>query len=84
MVGWFLEVNATFSIMPVILWGTVLLVEEAGVPGESDDFNFPIMNVPFICSMISAAPAYGVYISQLIRYSRACISYQDFLIEGCC
>ena len=26
-----------------------------------------------------AAPSYGVYISQLIRYSRACGSYQDFL-----
>ena len=27
-------------------------------------------------------PAYGVYISQLIRYSRACGSYQDFLDRG--
>jgi len=34
---------------------------------------------PFICSNIPAMPAYGVYISQLIRYSRACVSYQDFL-----
>ena len=42
------------------------------------DFNFPIVNFPFICSNILAAPAYGVYISQLIRYSRAC-GYQDFL-----
>jgi len=33
----------------------------------------------FISSNIPAAPAYGVYISQLIRYSRACGSYQDFL-----
>ena len=31
---------------------------------------------------MSAAPAYGVYISQLIRYSRACGSYQDFLDRG--
>jgi hypothetical protein len=29
-----------------------------------------------------AAPAYGVYISQLIGYSRACGSYQDFLDRG--
>ena len=29
-------------------------------------------------SNILAAPAYGVYISQMIRYSRACVSYQDF------
>ena len=33
-------------------------------------------------SNIPAAPAYGVYISQLIRYSRACGSYQDFLDRG--
>ena len=45
-------------------------------------FNFPIVNFPFICSNIPAAPAYGVYISQLIRYSRACGSYQDFLDRG--
>jgi hypothetical protein len=40
------------------------------------------VNFPFICSNIQAAPAYGVYISQLIRYSRACGSYQDFLDRG--
>ena len=46
---------------------------------KRDDFNFPIVNFPFICNNIPAASAYGVYISQLIRYSRACGSYQDFL-----
>jgi hypothetical protein len=30
----------------------------------------------------SVAPAYAVYISQLIRYSRACGSHQDFLDSG--
>ena len=37
------------------------------------------MNIPFICSNIPAAPVYGVYLSQMIRYSIACGSYQDFL-----
>ena len=49
---------------------------------KRDDFSFPIVNFPFLSSNIPAAPAYGVYISQLIRYSRACISYQDFLERG--
>ena len=49
---------------------------------KRDDFNFPILNFPFIYSNIPAAPAYGVYISQMIRYSRACGSYQDFLDRG--
>jgi hypothetical protein len=48
---------------------------------KRDDFNFPIVNFPFICSNISA-PAYGVYIYQMIRYSRACGSYLDFLDRG--
>ena len=47
-----------------------------------DDFNFLIVNFPFICSNIPAVPAYGVYISQLIQYSRTCASYQDFLDRG--
>ena len=40
---------------------------------------FPIVIFPFVCSNIPVVPAYGVYISQLIRYSTACVSYQDFL-----
>jgi hypothetical protein len=40
------------------------------------------VNFPFICSNIPAAPAYWVYISQLIRYSRDCGSYHDFLDRG--
>ena len=49
---------------------------------KRDDCNFPIVNFPFICSNIPAAPACEVYISQLIRYSRACGSYQDLLHRG--
>ena len=45
-----------------------------------DDFNFSIVNFPFICRNIPAAPA---YISELIQSPRACGSYKDFLIEGC-
>ena len=44
--------------------------------------KFSIVNFPFICSNIPEAPAHGIYISQLIRYSRACGSYQDFLDRG--
>ena len=37
------------------------------------------MNFLFICRNIPAALLYGVFITQLIRYSRACGSFQDFL-----
>ena len=36
---------------------------------KRDDFNFLIVN---------SAPAYGVYVSQLIRNAKACSKYQDF------
>ena len=49
---------------------------------KRDNFNIPILNIPFICSNIPAAPVNGVYISQMIPYSRACGSYQDFLHRG--
>jgi hypothetical protein len=36
-----------------------------------------MVNFLFACSYIPAAHVYGVYISQLIRYSRVCGSYHD-------
>ena len=44
-----------------------------------DDFNFKIINYLNMGSNIPASPAYGVYISQLIRYARASSNYSDFL-----
>ena len=49
---------------------------------KRDDFNFTIVNFPFLDSNIPASPAYGVYVSQLIRFARACKSYEDFLARA--
>ena len=49
---------------------------------KRDDFNFHIVNFLFLCSNIPATPAYGVYVSQLIRYSRASSKYVDFVERG--
>ena len=49
---------------------------------KKDYFNFPIVNFPFICNNIPVAPVYGLYISQLIRYSRACGCDHDVLDIG--
>jgi hypothetical protein len=46
---------------------------------KRDDFSFTILNFPYICSNIPPSPPYGVYISQLIRYARACSTYYQFL-----
>jgi hypothetical protein len=45
---------------------------------KHDDITFPIVNFPFNNSSISTSPSYGVYISQLMRYSWACAQYIDF------
>ena len=49
---------------------------------KRDDFNFPIVNFPFLSSNIPSAPAYDVYVSQLTRYARAYSNYQDFMEHG--
>ena len=49
---------------------------------KRDDFNFHITNFPFLSSNILSLPAYGVFISQLIRYARASSSYECFILRA--
>ena len=44
-----------------------------------EDFNFKIVNFPYLDSNIPRNPAYGVYISQLVRYARICSRKDDFI-----
>ena len=43
------------------------------------NFNFNIVNYPFMCSNIPARPTYGVHISQLIRINRICENFNAFV-----
>ena len=67
-----------------IYFEKILVFDDSGqlstkIYDKRDDFNFKIINFPNMCSNIPASPAYGVYISQLIRYARASSNYSDFL-----
>ena len=42
---------------------------------KRENFNFNIVNYPYMCSNIPANPTYGVYVSQLVRISRICDNY---------
>ena len=42
-----------------------------------DDFNFEIVNFPFLDGDVPRSPSYGVYISQLIRFARVCSNVDD-------
>ena len=45
---------------------------------KPDDFNFEIVNFPFLDGDVPRSPSYGVYISQLIRFARVCSNVDDF------
>ena len=49
---------------------------------KRDDFNFQITNFPSLSSNIPSSPGlWLVFISQLIRYARACSSYECFILR---
>ena len=41
------------------------------------DFNFEIVNFPFLDGDVPRSPSYGVYISQLNRFTRVCSNVDD-------
>ena len=45
---------------------------------KRDDFNFEIVNFPFLDGDVPRSPSYGVYISQPIRFARVCSNVDDF------
>ena len=49
---------------------------------KRDDFNFHITNFPLLSSNIPSSPAYGVFISQLIRYARASSFHECFILRA--
>ena len=46
---------------------------------KREDYNFHIVNFPFMSSNIPTKPAYGIYISQLVRIGRMCVDYGAFV-----
>jgi hypothetical protein len=79
-----LEIKDSTESSTSALYLDVLLNIDAGgkltnqLYDKRDGFNFAIVNFPYTCSNIPLSPAYGVYISQLIRYARACATYDQF------
>ena len=45
---------------------------------KQDDFNFKIVNFPFLDGDVPRSPYYGIYISQIIRFARVCFNDDDF------
>ena len=45
---------------------------------KRDDFDFDIVNFPFLDGDVPRSTSYGVYISQFIRFARASSNLNDF------
>ena len=43
---------------------------------KRDDFDFDIVNFPFLDGDVPRRASYGVYISQLIRFAQSCYRLQ--------
>ena len=51
---------------------------------KRDDFDFDIVNFPFLDDDVPRRPSYGVYISQLIRFARVCSHVDAFDTHNKC
>ena len=49
---------------------------------KRNDLNFHITNFPFLSSYSLSSPAYGVFISQLLRYIRSYFWYECFIMRA--
>ena len=61
-----------------VRFGDSVFRQVIGIPMGT--YSAPLLaNCPYNDSNIPANPAYGVYISQLVRYARICTSKLDFI-----
>ena len=51
---------------------------------KRDKFNFPIVNFPNLSSNIPTSHSYSVFLSQLVRYARGCLYFEDFQKRTSC
>ena len=49
---------------------------------KRDDFNFELVNFPFLDGDVPRSPSYGVFIYQLIRFARVCSNVLTSTIEA--
>ena len=81
----------TFCLLLLPLWDSVivlcfvvryfmsiLVLHSSKIYDKRDDFNFEIVNSPFLDGDVPHSPSYDVYISQLIRFARVCSNTDDF------
>ena len=73
------------GLIILTIWSLMRMVNfshDSYMYDKCDDFDFLIVNFPYLSSNFPESPAYGVFVSQLIRYVRVGSKYEDFLFRG--
>ena len=63
-------------IRPLLEYADVICTQQN--KNELHDFNFEIVNFPFLDGDFPRSPSNGVYISQLVRFASVCSNVDDF------
>ena len=74
------KANSSDTEAPFFVWNLSITncIVSSRIYDKRDDFNFEIVNFPFLDGDVPLSPSYGVYISQLIRFTRVCSNVDDF------
>ena len=67
----------TSLLLTISIWHRVTS-QSASRFADCDDFDFDIVNFPFLDGDVPRRTSYGVYISQLIRFTRPSSNPNDF------
>ena len=74
------EVNSSHSEAPFLDLNLSITndIVSSKTYDKRDDFNFEIVNFPFLDGDVPRSPSYGLYISQLIRFARVYYNVDGF------
>ena len=76
----FNKANSSDTVAPVLNLNLSITngIAFSKIYDKRDDFNFEVVNFPFLDGDVPRSTSYGVYISWLIRFSRVCSNVDDF------
>ena len=65
-------------MLKLLFWSITNGIVSSKIFDKRDDFNFKIVNFPFLDGDIPRSLSYCVFTSQLTRFARVCSNVDDF------
>ena len=78
------KANTSYTETPLLHLSISNGFVSSKIDDKPDDFDFDIVNFPFLDGVVPCRPYYGVYISELIRFARVCSHVDDFNTRNKC